>query len=210
MTRLLSHPLFFFQLFSFLVVIMANKTELNGANVDIHKDLIAACKKGDRVAQYRLYKLYSQAMYNICLRMVSNEQEAQDLLQESFIKAFSKLKTFRGDCTFGVWLKRIVINQCISFLRKKKPVMVDIETHDPGTNTEEEVDAPSIDPEVVNKTIRELPDKARMIFTLFCVEGYRHKEIAEMLDITESTSKTQFHRAKIMVQQKIREQLYEN
>ncbi len=188
---------------------MAKQTDLNGATADIHRDLVELCKKGDRVAQYRLYKLYSQAMYNICLRMISDEQEAQDLLQESFIKAFSKLKSFRGDCTFGLWLKRIVINQCISFLRKKRPVMVGMNNYELGEMPEEEMPEPDITPELVNNSILELPEKARVIFTLFCLEGYRHKEIAEMLRITESTSKTQYHRARLMLQQKVKEKLYE-
>ena len=189
---------------------MAKQTDLIGARADIHRDLVELCKKGDRVAQYRLYKLYSQAMYNICLRMISDEQEAQDLLQESFIKAFNKLKSFRGDCTFGVWLKRIVINQCISFLRKKKPVMVVMKDDEMGEMPEEEITESEIPPELVNNSILELPEKARVIFNLFCLEGYRHKEIAEMLGITESTSKTQYHRARLMLQQKVKEKLYEN
>ncbi|NQV02480.1 MAG: sigma-70 family RNA polymerase sigma factor [Bacteroidia bacterium] len=188
---------------------MTKQSDLNRATTDIHRDLVERCRTGDRVAQYRLYKLYSQAMYNICLRMVSDQDEAQDLLQESFIKAFSKLKTFRGDCTFGVWLKRIVINQCISYLRKRRPVIVNIDENELGDIPEEPLEESEISPDLIHTSIKELPGKARVIFTLFCLEGYRHKEIAEMLQITESTSKTQYHRARLMVQQKIKEKLYE-
>lgn len=188
---------------------MAKQTDLNRATSDIHRELVELCRKGDRVAQYRLYQFYSKAMYNICLRMVSDEGEAHDLLQESFIKAFSKLQAFRGDCTFGVWLKRIVINQCVSYLRRKRPVMVDLDESVLADVPDEPVQESQLNPELVYRAIRELPEKARVIFTLFCLEGYRHKEIAELLQITESTSKTQYHRARLMLQQKVKEQLYE-
>ncbi|MBN1199186.1 MAG: sigma-70 family RNA polymerase sigma factor [Bacteroidales bacterium] len=188
---------------------MTKQTELNRAATDIHRDLVGLCKKGDRVAQYRLYKLYSQAMYNICLRMVSDQDEAHDLLQESFIKAFSKLRSFRGDCTFGVWLKRIVINQCISYLRKRPPFLIGMDENQVADIPDEPVEDSEISPELIHESIRDLPARARVIFNLFCLEGYRHKEIAEMLGITESTSKTQYHRARLMIQQKIKEKLYE-
>lgn len=188
---------------------MAKQSELNRAATDMHRDLVDLCKKGDRVAQYRLYKLYSQAMYNICLRMVSDQDEAHDLLQESFINAFSKLKSFRGDSTFGVWLKRIVINQCISYLRKRRPLIVEMDENLVVDIPDEPLEESDISPDLVHETIKELPGKARVIFNLFCLEGYRHKEISEMLNITESTSKTQVHRARLMIQQKIKEKLYE-
>lgn len=187
---------------------MAKRSELNRATIDIHRDLVDLCKKGDRVAQYRLYKLYSKAMYNICLRMVADQDEAHDLLQEAFIKAFGKLPSFRGDCTFGVWLKRIVINQCISYLRKRRPLIVDMDQNQLADIPEEEIEEAEISPDLIHETIKELPGKARVIFNLYCLEGYRHKEIAEMLQITESTSKTQYHRARLMIQHKIKEKLY--
>jgi RNA polymerase sigma-70 factor (ECF subfamily) len=188
---------------------MTNQNGLGRTVTDINRELIEQCRKGDRVAQYRLYKLYSQAMYNICLRMVPDTQDAQDLVQESFISAFSKLKSFRGDCTFGVWLRRIVINQCISFLRKKKILFVDIHENNLPDMPDEEIGEPDLSPGLIHRSLLELPVKARVIFTLFCLEGYRHQEIAGMLSITESTSKTQYHRAKIMLQQKVKEKLHE-
>jgi len=188
---------------------MANLTELNGAAFDLHRDLVEQCKKGDRVAQYRIYKLYAQAMYNVCLRIIADEQEAKDVLQESFIKAFTQLGKFRGDSTFGLWLKRIVVNQSISVLRKKRPVLVDLEDLPISDLPDEEMPESLFRPEWVNEAIRSLPDKARTIFPLFSLEGYRNKEIAEELQITESTSKTQYHRARMLLQEKLNRKLHE-
>jgi len=133
---------------------MAKQTDLNRAVTDIHRDLVDLCKKGDRVAQYRLYKQYSQAMYNICLRMVADQDEAHDLLQESFIKAFSKLNAFRGDCTFGVWLKRIVINQCISYLRKRRPLIVDMDENQLSDVPDEPIEESEISPDLIHDSMK--------------------------------------------------------
>ena len=91
---------------------------------DIHKDVIEACKKGDRLSQYRLYKLYAKAMYNTCYRFVNNKEQAEDLLQDSFTEAFLNLKSFSYKSSFGAWLKRIVVNRCINELKKKRPVLI--------------------------------------------------------------------------------------
>jgi len=133
---------------------MAKQTDLNRAVTDIHRDLVDLCKKGDRVAQYRLYKQYSQAMYNICLRMVADQDEAHDLLQKSFIKAFSKLNAFRGDCTFGVWLKRIVINQCISYLRKRRPLIVDMDENQLSDVPDEPIEESEISPDLIHDSMK--------------------------------------------------------
>jgi len=133
---------------------MAKQTDLNRAVTDIHRDLVDLCKKGDRVAQYRLYKQYSQAMYNICLRMVADQDEAHDLLQESFIKAFSKLNAFWGDCTFGVWLKRIVINQCISYLRKRRPLIVDMDENQLSDVPDEPIEESEISPDLIHDSMK--------------------------------------------------------
>lgn len=133
---------------------MAKQTDLNRAVTDIHRDLVDLCKKGDRVAQYRLYKQYSQAMYNICLRMVADQDEAHDLLQKSFIKAFSKLNAFWGDCTFGVWLKRIVINQCISYLRKRRPLIVDMDENQLSDVPDEPIEESEISPDLIHDSMK--------------------------------------------------------
>jgi len=171
---------------------------LEAPAVHIHHDLIDRCRQGDRDAYYKLYKLYSRSMYNVGFRIVNNSEEAEDVLQEAFISAFNNLERYRGDSTFGAWLKRIVINKAINCLNKKKPErMPEDEKWD--VRDEEAVDELQGFPftvEKVRNAIEALPDGYRSVLSLYLVEGYDHGEIAEILGISESTSKSQFNRAK--------------
>ncbi len=137
-------------------------------------------------------------MYNVGFRIVNNSEEAEDVLQDAFISAFNNLERYRGDSTFGAWLKRIVINKAINYLNKKKPErMPDDERWD--VREEEAVDEFEGFPFTVEKVraaIEALPYGYRSVISLYLVEGYDHGEIAEILGITESTSKSQFNRAK--------------
>ena len=175
-------------------------------NVEIHAKLIDSARKGNQQSMYRLYKLYVQAMYNTCIRMVSNQYDAEDIIQESFVKAFNNLDSFRGDSSFGSWLKRIVINQSISFLRTKKQEFTDIDNLQIVTE-EEEDNIPKVDPTMIHESIKALPEKARVVLNLYLLEGYRHKEIAEILDITVSTSKSQYLRAKQLLREKLKKEI---
>lgn len=158
--------------------------------------LIQLCKKGDTKAQYRLYKLYSKAMYNIALRMTGKKQTAEDVLQDSFIRAFTDIQKLKNELAFGGWLKRIVINRCIDEIRKRKNIFSYTESieglHFEIADDEEE----TTNPEIVHRLIKKLPDGARVILVLHAIEGYKHAEISEKLGISESTAKTQFYRAK--------------
>ena len=172
---------------------------------DIHRDVIESCKKGDVRAQYQLYSLYNKAMYNICYRMTNRQEEAEDMLQESFSYAFSRLGSFRYESAFGAWLKRIVVNTCINHLKKRKVDLVYTEQQNDPLPDDDLVDYEEIKFKVDNvmKAIEKLPEGYRIVFSLYLLEGYDHKEIAEILGVTESTSKSQFLRAK----QKIKEML---
>ncbi|HPR31356.1 MAG TPA: RNA polymerase sigma factor [Prolixibacteraceae bacterium] len=181
-----------------------------GTQVDIHKQLIEASKKGDNRARRQLYELYARAMFNICYRMVSNREDAEDLLQEAFVQAFMKLDTFRYDSTFGAWLKRIVINTCINALNRKK---VDLRLtedmhHYRNVMDEEEQELP-LTTRDVEKAMEQLPEGGRIVFSLYLLEGYDHVEIAQILGITESTSKSQYMRAKRRVYEILKEKYYE-
>ncbi|HAF27598.1 MAG TPA: RNA polymerase subunit sigma-24 [Bacteroidales bacterium] len=156
---------------------------------------------------YRLYKLYVQAMYNTCIRMVSNQFDAEDIIQESFVKAFNNLDSFRGESSFGSWLKRIVINQSITFLRKKKQNFQDIDDLQILADEDEENSFPEIDPMMIHESIKTLPEKARVVLNLYLLEGYIHKEIADILNITESTSKSQYLRAKQLLREKLEKEI---
>lgn len=168
----------------------------------IHKDLIEQCKKGGRQAQYKLYRLYSTAMYNICLRMVKNEMDAEDILQNSFIDVFTKLESFRYESTIGAWIKRIVINNCINFLRSKKIHFEELDDRfKENTEKEPEIGHSDVNVRAVNEAVFQLPTGYRTVFTLYLIEGYDHKEISQILNISEATSKSQYSRARRKVKE---------
>ncbi len=175
-------------------------------NTEIHQEIIEKSKKGDRKSQFELYKLYAKAMYNISFRMMNKKEDAEDMLQESFTEAFKKLNTFRYESTFGAWIKRIVINKCINELKRRKTELVLVEdvrlTYKDATeeNNETEIE---YEVQKIRNAVEQLPDGYRVIFSLYMLEGYDHIEISEILGISESTSKSQYLRAK----NKIRELL---
>jgi RNA polymerase sigma factor (sigma-70 family) len=164
------------------------------SDVRIHAPLIEECRKGSIKAQFLLYKQYSKAMYNLAYRMMNNREDAEDVLQEAFLECFRNINSFRFESTFGAWLKSILINRCINQLRKKK---IDLEYMEnfPAVIQEEEQE-PAYDTTRIYKSIEQLPDGYRIILTLYLLEGYDHTEIAQILSISESTSKSQYSRAK--------------
>lgn len=167
-----------------------------------HREIVEACKKGDRQAQFELYRLYGKAMYNVCLRMVKNETDAEDLLQNSFVDIFTKLDSFRFQSSIGAWIKRIVINNCINFLKKRHlPIEeLDVERHDHSPQPVPPA-VIGLSVEAVKNAMMELPDGYRIVFSLYMLEGYDHKEIGEILGVTEATSKSQYSRAKRKLQE---------
>ena len=157
------------------------------------------CRKGDPAAQFELYRLYSQAMYNVCLRMVRTEGDAEDLLQRSFVDVFTHIRQFGFQSSVGAWIKRIVVNNCINHLRKKRLLTEELtDRHHP--TPEKPDDCPDADAVYRTAGIRaallQLPDGYRAVFSLYLLEGYDHREIAEILGISEATSKSQYSRAK--------------
>lgn len=170
---------------------------------DIHRDIVELSKAGNRKAQYQLYRLYSKAMLNICYRMLNSMEEAEDLLQESFAEAFKKLESFRFESSFGAWLKRIVVNRCINHLKKRRAELYYTDNLPENPSNQVEIDDDHTHMEVmkIKKAMEQLPDGYRVIFSLYLIEGYDHAEIAQIMGISESTSKSQFSRAK----QKIKE-----
>jgi RNA polymerase sigma factor (sigma-70 family) len=170
---------------------------LNSSN-HTHIKIIEACKKGNRQAQYELYQLYSKPMYNVALRIVQKRDDAEDVLQECFIDMFNKLDSWRGESSFGIWFKRIVVNRSINYIKKKKLNLVDEIKAVNISEDEKEDDLEEItySVEQVKAAMNELPDGYRIVFSLYNFEDYSHKQIAEELSITESTSKSQLNRAK--------------
>lgn len=165
--------------------------------IDKHVALVDQCRKGDRKAQFEIYKLYAKAMYNVAYRIVNFEDEAEDVLQESFLDAFTRIEGFRAETTFGLWLKQIVVNKSINQLRKRKVDFVNIE--DVDLAEEEGADPYELELKVeeIRQAIMQLPDRYRVVLSLYLLEGYDHSEIAHVLKISEGTSRSQFMRAKL-------------
>ena len=163
----------------------------------MHDELIARCKAGDQEAHFQLYKLYSKAMYNVGLRITRSEEEAEDVLQEAFVNAFRNIDSYRGDATFGAWLKRIVVNKAINAVnRKKHDPMPDDQRWDVAEEEPVAEYGEGLTVDRVKRSIEELPDGYRTVLSLYLLEGYDHQEIAEIMGISESTSKSQLNRAK--------------
>lgn len=167
--------------------------------VDKHYALVAECKQGSKKACFELYRLYSKAMLNIAFRIVGNVDEAEDVLQEAFVDAFNRIRDFRQETTFGLWLKQIVVHRAINMLRKRKLEMVALgDDQLDNIPDEESEDDGDIQYKVaqVKESIKELPDGYRVVISLYLLEGYDHEEIGQILNISENTSRTQFLRAK--------------
>jgi RNA polymerase sigma-70 factor (ECF subfamily) len=162
--------------------------------------------KGDTNARATLYRQYSRAMFNICFRMLSNRENAEDILQESFIIAFNKIHQLKEEVNFGGWLKKIVVSECIRF--NKKGFKWD-ELSENYEQTPDDNDASwlhNVNFESINTEIKQLPEGCRQVFNLYVIEDYSHKEIAEILKISESTSKSQYHRARQLLKERITKQ----
>ena len=178
-------------------VIVADN-ERSGKQRPMHLDLINACKREDQKAQFELYRLYNRAMYNTALRIVGDPDDAEDVMQEAFLKAFLKLRSYRGEVRFGAWLKRIVVNKSLDFLRLKKewiPLEEAGEPEDEHGVVPETLEA-AYTADIVKRAIHALPEGYRVVLSLILLEGYDHEEVSEILQITNATSRTQYHRAK--------------
>ena len=181
---------------------------LQAGEKSIHYYLILKSQEGDRRAQNELFKLYAEAMYNICRKMMGNDDDAKDVLQDSFVHAFTKIRTLRKIETFSAWIKRIVINHCINALKKKSILTSELEREVDIA----EVDLRSIDQEMkvevqrVLKAIDKISEGCKVVLNLYLFEGYDHSEIADILSISVSASKAQYCKAKAKVRKLIAEE----
>jgi RNA polymerase sigma factor (sigma-70 family) len=170
---------------------------LEAASVNIHQELIERCRKNDQKAQLEIYKLYYKPMYNASLRILNHEAEAEDVMQESFLDAFRKIEEYKGEGSFGGWLRRIVVNNSIDTLKKRKE-MLPLENNffeqaDDNASADEHVEYRV---EEIKKAVPLLPEEHRIILSLFLFEGYDHEEIAQILKISNNASRTRYSRAK--------------
>lgn len=185
-------------------------TGLDPKNYNIHADILDRCIRGENKAYEEIYTLYSRSMYNVALRLVKDRDEAEDVLQDAFISAFSHLTSFHGNASFGAWLKRIVINKSINHLKKKRtePLSDEVDIVDQETDfTDYELDQLSV--QRIKSALMELPEGYRTVLSLYLLEGYDHQEIAGILDISVGTSKSQYNRAKKRLKESLNALMYE-
>lgn len=172
-------------------------------------DLVERCKANDRKAQLKLYRQYCDGMLCVAIGILKNTDDAEDVVQDSFIKAFQRIEQYRGEVTFGAWLKRIVINRSLDFLKTKKERHVELNE---GYMKVVENDDWSVSDEVtvaeVKSKMEELPDKYKHVVQLFLVEGYDHSEISQIMDITESACRTRLLRGKGFLKELLKNKNY--
>lgn len=164
--------------------------------------LVEQCLDGQQQAQQDLYQKYVQAMYNVTVRMVNHSTDAEDILQEVFVKVFRNLHTFQGESTLGAWIKRITVNTTLNFIRKeKRKNEIGLVEGIDLPEIIEEIDTAKYSMAQIHHAIKQLPERCRVVLSLFLIEGYQHQEIAEILGITVSTSKTQYRRGRQLLQE---------
>lgn len=181
------------------------------AYTDASTPLVLRCRAGDRRAQAELYRLYARAMLNVSFRITGSPEEAEDVLQEAFLSAFRDIHHYKGESSFGAWLKRIVINRSLNRVQSRRLDLVRLDDVSHDTPDDDEAtegagawswlrdhDGDDTDRRVqqVRQALSLLPDGYRVVLTLYLLEGYDHAEIGEILGITESTSKSQYSRAR--------------
>ncbi len=166
-------------------------------------DIITGCINGDRKFQKALYEKFSGKMFAVCMRYAGEYTKAEDLMQDGFIKVYRNIEKFRGEGSFEGWIRRIVVNACIEHFRKKTTLYAIQETDVKSYEYYDHNALESLKQEDIMKMVSELSNGYRTVFNLYVVEGYTHREIGEMLNISEGTSKSQLSRARFLLQQKI-------
>ena len=167
--------------------------------------LIAGCRRGESWARKEVYELYAPAMMSVCMRYVNNRETARDLLQDGFIKIFTKIGSYTGSGAFPGWVRRVFATTALEYLRKNDAIRLSVNFDDCG-DLVDEVDVSALDrlsADDLHACIARLPNGYRTVFNLYAIEGYSHKEISEMWNITESTSRSQYTRAKQLLQRRI-------
>lgn len=171
--------------------------------MSLQEYLVLRGREGDRRAMNELYRLYAKAMYNICRRMLGNEEEARDALQEAFVHAFTQLAKLQEPRTFPAWVKRIVVNHCINSLRKKRLLTVSIDDrHDWIDDDDDASDYyVRVETEKILRAMDRISDGCRTVMNLYLFEGYDHAEIGQILGISESASKAQYCKGKARIRE---------
>ncbi len=169
------------------------------------KGLIRKAAKGNNNAQRVIFEKYSPKMLGVCRQYIKDIHFAEDVMIKSFVKVFDKIDSFRQEGSFEGWIRKIMVRECISFLRKKQFVVFDEEAIDNHIGSEDALSS-DLDAEYLQRMIDRLPEGYRMVFVLFAIEGYKHNEIGSMLNISESTSKSQLFKARRILKEQLRKQ----
>ena len=170
-------------------------------------DLIEGCLRGDRKMQYALYERFAPKMYGVCLRYAANTEEAEDILQEGFIKVYKKISSYRGDGSFEGWIRRIFVNTAIEHFRKKNYLQPITEQEESTIEGKYVSVLDSLAEKDIIQLVQQLSPGYRTVFNMYVVEGYTHKQIADILGISEGTSKSQLSRAKLILQDLVRKHI---
>jgi RNA polymerase sigma-70 factor (ECF subfamily) len=165
------------------------------------QQLIEGCKKGSRKAQQQVYDAYARYMYGVCIRYIGNRQEAEDVMIEGFMKVFTKVDQYGERGSFKGWIRRIMVNEALGYLRKNKSMYVEVDVARAELEPDYGMLSGILEAEDLMKLVQELPVGYRTVFNLYAIEGYSHKEIAERLGIHVNTSKSQLSRARALLQQ---------
>ncbi len=168
--------------------------------------LIEACLQGKEIACQELFERFSPKMMGVCLRYAIDEDEAQDMLQDGFIKVFKKLKSYNAQGSFEGWIRRTIVNTCLDHIRKNKNKKLNVDITEVTSNESgvDELVTSDLATQELLKLIQQLPTGYRTVFNMFAIEGYSHKEIGDELGISENTSKSQFRKAKLQLQEWIK------
>ena len=169
----------------------------------LETDLVKACKKQNAKAQRTLYDKYASSMLGLCRRYIKGEMEAEDVMINGFMKVFTKIDLYEGKGSFEGWMKRIMINEALGYIRKNKAMYLEIEIEAADKEPDYDKISAELEAKDLLKLVNELPSGYRTIFNLFAIEGYSHKEISELLGINENTSKSQLSRARMQLQKKL-------
>ena len=173
------------------------------AGMQGENELVNRCARGERAAQQLLYDCYCRKLMAVCLRYAKSAPEAEDILQDGFIKIFNSIKTFRFESSLGTWMTRIIINTALNHQRQKLYMLPMVDVEEAGLQEDEKISLADFHLSELIALVQSLPDGCRVVFNLFAIEGYGHKEIGEMLGVSEGTSKSQYNRAKSLLRAKL-------
>jgi RNA polymerase sigma factor (sigma-70 family) len=168
-------------------------------------ELIKGCRRRERTAQQQLFDLYSSKMYGLCYRYVRHAMEAEDIMVTAFTKVFERIEQFKGEGSFEGWIRRIMVNEALTYLRKSRTMYLETELEQADREPDYDRLSDHLEAEDLLKMIQELPAGYRLVFNMYAIDGYSHKEIAQQLGISENTSKSQLSRARVYLQKLLTE-----